>query len=112
MFTNKLYFSDVFLRKHCSQGLLKKLRDAYEYEGFWYNFRLFDNGAQDVRYPDGDERNQNRIINVTPIGNGWYLYEYYSSGWRGKNALHAAVKDGVVWMNDIRKVYSELDNDE
>ena len=111
MFENKRYWFDDFLEEHCSRSLLKKLKDGNEYEGDFYAYWLFDNGAQDVRYEDGDERNRRRIISVTPLENGWYLYEYTSSGFRGRNAVHATVKDGNVWMDDLQKVDSEYDDD-
>lgn len=113
MYNESKYYDSAFLKEHCTQRLLNKLMDAYDYdtEGEAYASWLFRTNAQDSKYDyDESEKNLNEIISVQPQGDGWYLYEFYDGGWLGRNQIHATVKNDVVWIDDLQNVYSEVDD--
>lgn len=64
MYENVRYEDYGFLKKHCASSLLKKLSDAYDYDGDGYAVWLFRSGAQDG---PGDEHSVNDYRLITPI---------------------------------------------
>ena len=111
MYNNEKYNDYAFLQQHCTQKLLDKLSADYEdeygeaSEGVGYSSWLFRTDAQDIK-PGSDEKSE--IISVTPDGDGWYTYEFKDMGYRGKNRVKASVQDGVVMIDDVQSVWSEL----
>lgn len=110
-FLTKMYNSDQyneydFIEKHCSGHLLKKLQEDYDYDtdGVAYAVWDFRTCSQEVK-PDCDE--ESRVINVESNGDGWYTYEFYDGGWRGKNRVKAFIRDGEVIMDALERLYDE-----
>ena len=106
MYNNSLYYEYDFLENHCSRPLLTMLENDYDYdhEGVAYAIWDFRTSAQDGK-PDSD--NTNKIINVESVGDGWFTYEFYDQGWRGKKRVKAFVKDGEVIMDALETLYDE-----
>lgn len=106
MYNNHLYDEYKFLEKHCSRHLLEKLQEDYEYDhdGVAYAVWDFRTSAQDGK-SDGNDKTQ--IISVTSSGDGWYTYEFYDGGWRGKTRLKCYIQDGEVIMDVLEKIYDE-----
>lgn len=107
MYNNHLYEEYKFLEKHCSRHLLQKLQEDYDYDhtGVAYAIWDFRIGAQEGK-PDGNGKSQ--IISVESSGDGWYTYEFYDGGWRGKNRVKCYIEDGEVIMDVLETVYSEV----
>ena len=106
MYNGDLYSDYDFLRNHCSESLLTMLENDYEYdhEGVAYAVWDFRTSAQDGK-PDSD--NLNNVISVEWSGDGWFTYEFYDQGWRGKKRVKAFIKDGEVIMDALETLYDE-----
>jgi hypothetical protein len=106
MYNGDLYSDYDFLRNHCSESLLTMLENDYEYdhEGVAYAVWDFRTSAQDGK-PDSD--NLNNVISVEWAGDGWFTYEFYDQGWRGKKRVKAFIKDGEVIMDALETLYDE-----
>lgn len=106
MYNDDLYSDYDFLRNHCSESLLTMLENDYEYdhEGVAYAVWDFRTSAQDGK-PDSD--NLNNVISVEWAGDGWFTYEFYDQGWRGKKRVKASIKDGEVIMDALETLYDE-----
>ena len=98
-FYNTYKYEDYsFLKKHCSASMLKKLRDDYDYDckdddcfAVW-DFR---SGCQDG-YSD-----KHGIINITPLGEDWYQYEFYDMGWKGSHVIKIIVENDKFIIDDL-----------
>lgn len=110
MYNNHLYDEYKFLEKHCSRHLLEKLQEDYnnEYDNNDINHYAvwdFRTKAQDCK--TGDSSDKTQIISVNSSGDGWYTYEFYDGGWRGKTRLKCYIQDGEVIMDVLEKIYDE-----
>lgn len=106
MYNNRLFENYTFLEKHCSQRLLKKLADDYDYdsEGVAYAVWDFRTGCQDFK--EGSAK-ASKIISVKKTADGWYQYEFLDVGWYGINRLKCHIEDGEVIMDALENVYDE-----
>ncbi|MBP3832643.1 MAG: hypothetical protein ILA03_01595 [Bacteroidaceae bacterium] len=98
IFNSRLYENDKFLTKYCTDKLLKKLVDTYEYEGKGYATWLFRNG-----YQDGPS-NDYKLTKIVPEGNGWYKYDYIDMGNTGSHRIkvlyHVNKRDQIEYYLD------------
>ena len=104
MYDNHKYEDYDFLRAHCTEKLLNKLSQKYDYEcsqDVCYAIWLFRTQAQD------GPSNRSEIVRVKPEGDGWYTYDFYDMGIKGRNRVRVFVKDGVVMMDDILNILME-----
>ena len=106
MYNNHLYDEYRFLEKHCSRHLLEKLSEdyGYDHDGVAYAVWNFQTGAPEAK-PGGN--NKKEIISVVASGDGWYTYEFYDNGWRGRTRLKCFIQDGEVIMDVLEKIYDE-----
>lgn len=106
MYNNGQYTDYEFLEKHCSRELLDRLADDYDYdtEGVAYAVWDFRTSAQDGK-PDAEVKSE--VLQVEYTGDGWYTYEFYDGGWRGKTRLKCHVQEGEVIMDALEKLYDE-----
>ncbi|MDY4160064.1 MAG: DUF4339 domain-containing protein [Prevotella sp.] len=104
MYNNHLYEEYRFLENHCTRHLLDVLRADYEYDGTGYAVWDFRTSSQDEK-PDSELKN--KIISVESLGDGWYTYEFYDGGWRGKKRVKASVVNGEVMMDVLETLYDE-----
>lgn len=109
MYNSRLYNNDEFLERHCSERLLKKLQEDYDYDcdGTCYatwDFRLY------VMEGHPEREVEDHVIQTISQGNGWYTYEFYDSGFRGINRVKAYIKDDEVILDAIENVYNEADD--
>lgn len=92
-FINNQQFNDSYLLKQqCTESLLDKLKDDYEYDcndGDCYAGWDFRTPAQ-----DGPDVNKNGIISIVPMGYSWYQYTFYDMGNKGVNAVK------IVWDDE------------
>ena len=96
MYNQQKYEKGTFLEENCSQEMLKKLQDAYEYEGGGYASWEFRSGAQD----GPSERHE--IIAVTPLDDNWYRYEFYDMGIKGSHDIKVIPIDGQLKIVDLK----------
>ena len=68
MYEKVLYEDYGFLEKHCTEDLLTKLSEAYDYEGDGYAVWEFRSGAQD------GPSDEHSVMSIEDQGNGWYSY--------------------------------------
>lgn len=94
-YNNRKFEDETFLEQHCSERLLKKLRNDYEYEGGGLATWDFRSDAQD----GPNERHE--IISIEPQGDNWYLYKFYDMGIKGSHEI-------CVIQNDEDYVIDEL----
>ena len=106
MYNNHLYDEYRFLEKHCSRHLLEKLSEdyGYDHDGVAYAVWNFQTGAPEAK-PGGN--NKKEIVSVVASGDGWYTYEFYDNGWRGRTRLKCFIQDGEVIMDVLEKIYDE-----
>lgn len=87
----------VVLRRYCSEKVVKRLRDEYEYDGEGYALWVLRTNTQDSN-PDGDAESIG-VRAITPLGKGWYRVSYSDGGWQG--CTDVRVKNGLIC--DFRK---------
>lgn len=105
MYEHDEYNDYEFLEEHCTEDLLKHLRDNYDYDGDGYAVWMFRTGGQDGK--PGSENAKNRIISITKDNAGWYHYQFIDAGWRGENKIRAYVENGKVMIDELERVFDE-----
>lgn len=95
MYENVLYEDYGFLEKHCSESLLTKLSEAYDYEGEGYAVWEFRSGAQD------GPSNEHGIISIEDDGDGWYIYTAVDMGITFRKRIKVSHEGGKVMIEDI-----------
>ena len=105
MYENQKYNEYDFLEQHCTDKLLKYLKEQYEYDGEGYAVWLFRTSSQDGK--PGVENVRDQIISIAKDSEGWYHYQFFDGGWRGENKLRIYVEDGKVMMDELESVYDE-----
>lgn len=101
MYNNTKYVDDSFLESHCSEQMLKKLQEEYDYdcyEGNCYAVWLFRSGNQD------GISDRNEIISVEALGGHWYRYDYYDMGYTGANKIKVIKQNGAFIIEDVEYV--------
>ena len=104
MFNRRLYNNDAFLHQHCTERFVIELHYIYaqKYEGKeralagW----VFRSSVQ-------DGKGKSRIIDVKPMGDNWYRYEFYDMGNHAINDIKAYMKSNRVYMDSIRPIYDQ-----
>lgn len=92
-------------REICSESLLKRLADAYDYDcedGNCYAVWLFR-----TSYQDGPE-DQSKVNSIVAKGHGWFEVSYSDMGQEGKTSLKLTEHQGKLLIDEIRpdKSYS------
>lgn len=95
MYENVLYEDYGFLEKHCSESLLTKLSEAYDYEGEGYAVWEFRSGAQD------GPSNEHGIISIEDDGDGWYIYTAVDMGITFRKRIKVSHEGGKAMIEDI-----------
>ena len=102
---NTVNFEDYdYLRSHCTDRLLDKLAQQYEYDGDGLAVWLFRSGAQDGKY----ENAPTKILNVTPIGDNWYSYTALDAGWKFTTAVKLLPNGTSFLMDDVVTLCDEV----
>lgn len=99
MYENVRYEDYGFLKKHCASSLLKKLSDAYDYDGDGYAVWLFRSGAQDG---PGDEHS---VIHIEDNGDGWYTYTAIDMGLTFRKKIRISHDGGLTKIDDVSNDY-------
>ncbi len=95
-YNKKQYESTAMLKKHCSQDVLRKLRQAYEYEGGGYAGWLFRTDFQD------GPNNAHKVTQVEPLGDDMYKYYFLDMGNRGSHTVKLVKVDGVWQFRSLK----------
>lgn len=95
MYEKVLYEDYGFLEKHCTEGLLTKLSEAYDYEGDGYAVWKFRSGAQD------GPSNEHSVISIEDQGNGWYRYVAMDMGLTFTKRIRLSHEGGRTMIEDI-----------
>lgn len=105
---NNVNFEDYdYLQSHCTDKLLDKLTEEYEYDGDGLAVWLFRSGAQDSKYAHASTK----ILHVTPIGDNWYSYTALDAGWKFTTALKLLPKGDSFIMDDVVTLCDEVVNE-
>lgn len=92
----KVQYEDYgFLEKHCSKNLLKKLSEAYDYDGKGYAVWQFRSGAQ-----DGPSK-EHSIIHIEDEGDGWYTYTAIDMGITFRRKIKISHKGRRTMIEDV-----------
>ena len=98
MYNGEKYYDNSYLKSHCTNKLLNKLRADYEYDcetgdclAGW-DFRS--------PYQDGPS-DKYGIISVKALGDDWYRYDFYDMGNRGANKVKIIEVDGKLLFDEI-----------
>lgn len=104
MYNRGLYNKGSFLHQHCTERFIIELHYIYaqEYDG---NERALAEWVFRSSVQDG--KGKSRIVEVKPVGNDWYRYEFYDMGNHAINELKAYMKDNKIYMDSIRPVYDQ-----
>jgi hypothetical protein len=103
MYNKSLYNDYAYLKAHCTDKMLKKLQDKYDYDcdsGDCYAVWLFRTG-----FNDGE--GTSKIICIKPLGDSWYRYDFYDEGHQGANKIKVIEKQGKWYLDDIVKIYEK-----
>jgi len=103
MYNNHLYAEEDFLREYCTDKMMQKLADEYEYDGEGLAFWLFRTSAQDGT-PDNDGV---KSVYREEDNNDWWRYEFIDEGYKGINRIKILIIDGQIRIDDIERVYDE-----
>lgn len=95
MYEKVLYEDYGFLEKHCTEGLLTKLSEAYDYEGDGYAVWEFRSGAQD------GPSDEHSVISIEDQGNGWYRYVAMDMGLTFTKRIRLSHEGGKTMIEDI-----------
>lgn len=109
MYDNDRYMEYEFLEEHCTDGMLKFLKESYEYDGEGYAVWLFRSSNVDGN-PDAEDR-ESRVLSVTKK-DGWYHYQYNDCGWKGENRMRCFVFRDQVWISNLESVNCETYGEE
>ena len=107
MYNDGKFNDENFMLPHCSDEMIQKLRDEYDYEcedGDCYAFWLFRSGHNGEN-PNSDY--STRLISITENGDGWFTYEYLDMGWKGENKIKVELIDDKVIIDDVQNIECE-----
>jgi hypothetical protein len=96
MYNTTKYEDYKFLKQHCSDKLMRKLRADYDYEGDGLAVWDFRSGAQD------GPSDVHKVTAVTPEGGGWYKYDFIDMGVKGFHKLRISGTPDNFIMEDLK----------
>lgn len=97
MYNDKLYKESAFLKKHCTAKFLKRLKDD-GYDTMELYWPLFTSEAQDG---SGEKHG---IVNVEPIGNGWFKYRFYDIGDLYDNKIKVVMDGKDIKFDEVEHI--------
>lgn len=103
MYNDKLYMDKSFLKKYCTDKLIKKMKEL-GYESMELNWSIFASEAQDG---SGDKHS---IINVTPLGNHWFKYTFYDMGDVYSNKVRIVMDGSNIKFDEIKHLDEDKQN--
>ena len=96
MYNTTKYENYKFLKQHCSDKLMRKLRADYDYEGDGLAVWDFRSEAQD------GPSDVHKVTAVTPLGDGWYKYEFIDMGVKGFHKLRISGTPDKFIMEELK----------
>ena len=103
MYDDKLYKESAFLKKYCTEKLLKRLKDL-GYESVELYWPLFASEAEDG---SGEKYG---IVNVVPLGNGWFKYRFYDLGDLYTNKIKVVMDGSNIKFDEVEHISDGEDN--
>ena len=95
---------DNYLRNHCTDKMLSKLIDDYDYDGFGYAIWDFRTWLQ-----DGDHGWKTKIISIKSLGDNWYRYDYFDCDSRCAKKIRFVNEDGELKADQIVTLIEQKD---
>ncbi len=95
MYNDKLYMDKSFLKKYCTDKLIKRMKDL-GYESMELNWSIFASEAQDG---SGDKYG---IISITPLGDHWFKYTFYEMGDVYSNKVKIVMDGSNIKFDEIK----------
>lgn len=95
MYLQSLYEDYSFLEKHCSQSLLARLSEEYDYDGEGYAVWKFRSGAQD------GPSDEHAIIRIESEADGWYRYTATDMGITFTRRIKLSSQGGKIVIEDL-----------
>jgi len=89
--------TDKVIRRYCTEKLVKKLKDAYDYDGEGYAIWEFRSDAQ-----DGNEKST--VDSYEALGDGKYKVYYNDMGTRGSCIITVVTDGNNILFDEIEKV--------
>lgn len=83
-----------YLRNHCTDKMLSKLTDDYEYDGFGYAIWDFRTGMQDGDGPS-------KMVSIKSLGDNWYRYDFLDMGFKGAKKVHFVYENGDLMLDKL-----------
>lgn len=112
MYNLEQYEDYSFLRSHCTKKMLKKLVDNFEYDvdGVNYATWLFRSGAQDEKYINGENiQNESKVLSIVAKNEHWYAYTALDMGWKFTNWVYLIKSGNTFLIDDVITVENEID---
>lgn len=98
MYENHRFMEEAFLRANCTDRMLRKLADEYDYDDGGLAFWLFRTSSQDGNGED-------ELKSVSHEGGDWWRYEFIDGGFEGINRIKIIIVDGKLKIDDVERVY-------
>lgn len=102
MYENTLYEKYDFLEEHCTESLLAKLADEYDYDGGGYAVWKFRSHAQD------GPSDEHAIISIEDEGDGWYRYTANDMGNPFIKRIRISHEDGKYIIEDVADFHKRI----
>lgn len=99
MYENNLFEDYSFLEQHCSESLLAKLSEAFDYEGEGYAVWKFRSGVQD------GPSDEHVMTSIEDEGNGWHRYTAIDMGITFTKRIKITHEGAKTMIEDIVDVY-------
>ena len=96
MYNSYKYENYQWIKSHCTQKVISKLRRDYDYDDGGLATWDFRSDAQD------GPTNAHSITEVKPLGDGWYQYDFIDMGVKGSHKL-LIIDDGDSFKIDELK---------
>lgn len=107
-FLQTLYTSYVFgtndfeeIKSHFDNRIIKKLKDAYVYDGDGYATWLFRTGCQD------GPSDESSVLEIIPQKDNWFQVSYSDMGNKGKTRFKVKKAKGKVVVEDFEEMKKE-----
>lgn len=96
MYNSHKYENLQWIKTHCTQKVISKLRRDYDYDDDGLATWDFRSDAQD------GPTNAHSITEVKPLGDGWYQYDFIDMGVKGSHKLLIIEDNGSFMIDGLK----------